>query len=83
MTQELCEMALIVFSGKELQVSSLYRCIRQANGTPERSVKTPRNISQKDSELENLLRRAVRLRDAQKRAVRTKTAGSKGNRKAR
>jgi hypothetical protein len=76
-------MALIVFFGKELQASSLYYCVREANRTPERSLKTPRKISEKDSEFEKLLRSAVRLHNAQKRAVRTKTAGRKGNSKAR
>jgi hypothetical protein len=82
-TQELCEMALIVFPGKELQASSLDCCVSEANRTPEWSLKTPRKISEKDSELERLLRSAVRLRNAQKRAVRSKTAGRKGNSKAR
>lgn len=75
-------MALIVFSGKELQTNSLYRCISEPTGKPERPLKTPRNISQKDSELENLLRNAVRLRKSQSRTARTQTERSKGNRKA-
>ncbi|MFZ3216129.1 MAG: hypothetical protein WA192_08735 [Candidatus Acidiferrales bacterium] len=74
-------MALIVFSGKELQARSLHSCIPEVICTPGRSLKTPRKISQQDSELENLLRSAVRLLNAQKRAVRTKATGSKGNRK--
>jgi hypothetical protein len=44
----------------------------------DRPVKTPRKTSQRVSELENLLRTAVRLRDAQKRAARTKTEENKG-----
>jgi hypothetical protein len=76
-------MPLIVFSGNEFQASSLCCGIPEANCTPERSLKTPREISEMGSELENLLRGAVRLRNAQKRAVRTKIAGSKRNSKAR
>ena len=76
-------MPLILFSGKELQTSSLHFWISEALCTPRRSLKTPRKISEKDSELENLLRSAVRLLNTQRRAVRTKSAGSKGNRKAR
>jgi hypothetical protein len=62
-------MALIVFSGKELQPGSLYCRILHSNGRAERRPKTPRNISEKDSELENLLRSAARLLNAQKRAL--------------
>jgi len=76
-------MALIAFSGKQLQTGSLYRCIPEVNGKPERPLKTPRNISEKDSELENLLRSAVRLRKAQTRTARTQTERSEGNRKAK
>jgi|HubBroStandDraft_3_1064219.scaffolds.fasta_scaffold804712_1 hypothetical protein len=76
-------MTLIVFSGKELRATSLYFRISEANRTPERSLKTPRKTSEKDSEFENLLRSTVRLFKAQQRAVRSKTAGSKGNRKVR
>ena len=76
-------MALIVFSGKELQPRSLYCRMLHSNGMPERRPKTPRNISEKDSELENLLRSAARVRNAQKRAVRTKPAGSKRSREPR
>jgi hypothetical protein len=81
--QELYEMPLILFSGRGLQTSSLYYWITEALSTPRRSLKTPRKISEKDSELENLLRSAVRLLNAQKRAERIKTAGSKGNSKVR
>lgn len=45
--------------------------------------KKPRKASEKDSELEHLLRSAVRLLNAQKRAERIKAAESKGNRKVR
>lgn len=76
-------MPLILFSGKGLQVSPLYSRISDALCTPRRSLKTPGRISEKDSELESLLRSAVRLLNAQKRAERIKTAGSKGNRKVR
>jgi hypothetical protein len=76
-------MPLILFSGKELQTSSPYCWTSQAICSPERSLKTPRKVSEKDSEFENLLCSAVRLFKAQKRAVRTKAAGSKGNRKVR
>jgi|HubBroStandDraft_1064217.scaffolds.fasta_scaffold00644_18 hypothetical protein len=75
-------MTLIVFSCKELRTRPLYRCTPEANGTPERPQKTPRNISDKDRELEKLLRSATRLRNAQIRAARTKDQGSKGNSKA-
>ena len=81
--RELYEMPISLFSGKELQDGSLHRWIRGEICTPGLSLKTPRKTSEKDRELENLLRSAVRLRNAQKRAVRTKIAGSKGNRKAR
>jgi hypothetical protein len=80
--QEFCEMAVILFSGKELQASPLYLCIPEANGTPERPLKSPRNIFEKGSELENLLRSPVRLRKAQMRTARTQTERSTGNRKA-
>lgn len=76
-------MPLIVFPGKELQASSPYRRLPQAIRTPGNSLRTPRKISEKDSQLENLLRSTFRLRNAQKRAVRTKTESSKRNRKAR
>ena len=76
-------MALIAFSGKQLQTGSLYRCIPEGSAMPERPLKTPRSISKKDSELENLLRAAVGLRKAQKRTARTQTGRSKGNRKAK
>jgi hypothetical protein len=74
-------MPLIVFSGKELQASSLYCRIPEANVTPERTKKAPRNIAETDRELEKLLRNAVRLRNAQIRAARTKTDRIKGNSK--
>jgi hypothetical protein len=54
-------MAFIVFSGKDLQPASLYCHILHSNGTPERPPKTPRNISEKHSQLENLLRSGARL----------------------
>jgi hypothetical protein len=76
-------MPLIVFSGKELYPQYPGCSIPEAICTPGRSVKSPRKISQRVSELENLLRDAVRLRDAQKRAAQTKTEESKGNSKAR
>jgi hypothetical protein len=76
-------MTLIVFSSKELQARSLYFRISEANRTPERSLEIPRKIPEKDSELERLLRSAVHLNNAQKRAVRIKTLGRKGNSKAR
>lgn len=75
-------MPLIVFSGQELQARSLYCRMLEAEGTPERPPKTPRNTSEKNRELEKLLRNAVRLRNAQVRADRTKTDGIKGNAKA-
>jgi hypothetical protein len=76
-------MPLILFSGKELQTRSPYFWIPEAICSPGRSLKPPRKVSEKDSEFEKLLRSAVRLFKAQKRAVRSKTAGSKGNRKVR
>jgi hypothetical protein len=76
-------MPLILFSGKELQARSPYCWILEAICSPERSLKPPRKVSRKDSEFENLLRTAVRLFKAQKRAVGSKTAGSKENRKVR
>jgi hypothetical protein len=76
-------MPLIVFSGKELQTRSPYCRTPDAICTPGRPLKTPRKISEKDGELENLLRSAFRLRNAQNRARRTKTGDSKGNRTAR
>jgi hypothetical protein len=76
-------MALIIFSGKRLQARPPCWWIPAAICTPGRSLKTPQKISEKDSEFENLLRSAVRLFKAQQRAVRSKTAGSKGNRKVR
>jgi len=76
-------MALIIFSGEGLQARPPYCWMLAAICTPERSLKTPQKISEKDSELENLLRRAARLFKAQQRAVRSKTAGSKVNRKVR
>jgi hypothetical protein len=76
-------MPLIVFSGKELRPHPLNSWIPEAICIPRRPVKTPGKISQRVSELENLLRNAVRLRDAQKRAAETKAEESKGNRKAR
>jgi hypothetical protein len=76
-------MPLILFSGKELPTRSPYCWIPEAICSVERSLKTPRKVSEKDSELENLLRSAVRPFKARKRAVRSKTAGSKGNRKVR
>lgn len=81
--QELREMPLIVFPGKELQASSPYCRMPQAIRAPGNSLRTPRKISEKDSQLENLLRSTFRLRNAQKRALRTKTESSKRNRKAR
>jgi hypothetical protein len=76
-------MPLVIFPGKELQTRSQHNWISDALCTPRRSLKTPRKISEKDSELENLLRGAVRLLNAQKRAARTKTARSKANRSVR
>ena len=73
----------ILFSGKELQIRCSYFWIPEAICSPERSLKTPRTVSEKDGEFERLLRSAVQLFKAQKRAVRSKTAGSKGNRKER
>jgi hypothetical protein len=74
-------MPLIVFSSKELQASSLYCGMLEANGTPGRPQKTPSNISENDRELEKLLRNAVRQRNAQIRAARTKTDATEGNSK--
>ena len=71
-------MPLIVFSSKELQASSLYCRILEASGTPGRPQKTPSNISENDRELEKLLRNAVRVRNAQIRAARTKTDATRG-----
>jgi hypothetical protein len=76
-------MPPIVFAGKTLQARPLYRWIPVLICMPDRSAKTPRKISQKDNELENLLRSAVRLRDAQKQAARTKTEQTTGSKKAR
>jgi hypothetical protein len=75
-------MALIIFSDKELHTSSRYRWIPEAICTPGRSPKTPRKNSEKDSELENLLRSAFRLRIARDRGSRTKTEDKKRNSKA-
>ena len=49
-------MPLIVFPSKELQASSLYCGMLQANGTPGNAAEDTRNISENDRELENLLR---------------------------
>jgi hypothetical protein len=76
-------MHLILFSGKELQTRSPYSWIPEAICSPERSLKAPRKVSETDGEFENLLCSAVRLFNAQKRAVRSKTAGSKGSRQVR
>jgi hypothetical protein len=76
-------MPLIVFSGIELHPRSPGCSIPEAICVPVRSVKSPRRLSQRVSELENLLRNAVRLRDAQKRAAETRAEESKGNSKAR
>jgi len=76
-------MPLIRFPGKELQTSTSHCWIPVVLCTPRRSLKTPRKIAQKDTELENLLRDAFRLRKAQKRAVPARTEASKRNRKAR
>jgi len=76
-------MPLILFSGKEFQTNFLDYWIPEAICWPERSLKPPRKISDKDSEFENLLRSAVRLLKPRKRAVRSKTSASKGNRKVR
>lgn len=43
--------------------------------------KKPRKVSEKDGEFENLLSRAFRALNTQKRAVPIKTSGSKGNSK--
>jgi hypothetical protein len=74
-------MYLILFSGKELQIRSPYFWIPEAICSPERSLKAPRKVSEKHSKFEDFLRSAVRLFKAQKRAVRSKTAGSNGSRK--
>ncbi len=71
-------MPLIVFSGKELHASCLYFRISLANGTPGRPQRRPSNISKRDRELEKLLRNAVRVRNAQIRAARTKTDATRG-----
>ena len=76
-------MPPITFPGKQLQPSILGSRMPPAICTPGRSPKTPRKISERDTELESLLRNASRLRNVQKQAVRTKTGDSKGNRKAR
>jgi hypothetical protein len=76
-------MALIVFYGKELQTSPPYCSRAEARRTPGQSRKTPRKISEKYSEFETLLRDAFRLRNAQKKASRTKPEDSKGTTKAR
>ncbi len=75
-------MPLIALIGKELGLRPL-RCWNSemfcAAGGP---AKTPK-VSRRDSELENLLRTAVRLLKSRKRGVGTTTVGSKGSRKAR
>jgi hypothetical protein len=76
-------MALILFPDNDLQEGQPQRWTPEANPTPGRSLKSPQKISPKDRELENLLRNAVRLRDTQARARRTKTDGTKTSRKAR
>jgi hypothetical protein len=76
-------MPLILFSGKELQTSPPHCWTPEAICSPERSLRTPRRASEKDSEFENLLRSAVRRFKAQQRAVRSKTAGSNVNRRVR
>jgi hypothetical protein len=75
-------MAHIMFSDKELHTNSLDRWMPEAICAPGRSLKTPRKISEKDSELENLLRNAFRLRNARDRVSRTKAEDKKRNRKA-
>jgi hypothetical protein len=76
-------MPLTLFSGKELQTNSPYSWMTEAICSPGRSMKTPRKASEKDSEFENLLRSEVWLFKTQKRAIRSKTAGNKGNRTVR
>jgi hypothetical protein len=76
-------MPPITFPCKQLQSSALGSRMPPAICTPGRSPKTSRKISEKDSELEKLLRNAFRLRNVQRQAVRTKTSDSKGNKKAR
>jgi hypothetical protein len=76
-------MPPITFPGKQLQPSTLGSRMPPAICTPGRLPKAPRKISERDTELESLLRNASRPRNAQKQAVRTKTGDSKGNRKAR
>jgi len=46
-----------------------------------RSQKTPRTVSAKDSEFENLLRRALQMRNAERRRVRLQSSISRPNRK--
>jgi hypothetical protein len=77
----MCDMPLIVFFSNELQPLCTADWIPGAICIDGRSVKTPGKISPRDSELENLLRSAVRLLKAQNRAVQTTAAGTKGNRK--
>jgi hypothetical protein len=76
-------MPLISFSSKELHSYLPYSRVPEAICTPGRPSKTPRKVSEKHSEFENLLRDAFRLRNAQKQAARPKPEDSKGTTKAR
>jgi hypothetical protein len=76
-------MPLILFFGKELQTRSRCFVIPETVSTSGWSLNRLRKISEKDSELENLLGTAVWLRNSQIRTPRSQAEGSKGNSKAR
>jgi hypothetical protein len=59
-------MPRILSSGKELQTTSPWCWMPEANCSPEQSLKALRMVSENHSEFKNFLRIAIRLFKAQK-----------------